>query len=338
MNKNANQVIYSSDLIIRDSTELATLCVFYDKVFLPYTSQESSRKYTGPRILSADLPKGMDPDFDREFIEDVNHWWERNKLLFEHQVIERLAPGHNIPAEKILAKLAPSERLQALTDASIRVAGLQMTMSNDPFGKVTPKEDIEKGFFQEVLIKQDLVLHFLRTDLKVPKLLISEGKKPPLDYLKALEARATFSYLIPTLGSLNPEEILNVRTKVKDTREGFSMQLQQLSRDIEDRLRGGESSNEIAYLVKTIIETKLVPYYHEFKRQLAVERTSKGKRILDLIGRISEIDVAPSTPRFWAEFLKALGLTLPSPAEQKEKLSNESQAFQFMRIIEDIDK
>ena len=93
MVKNSNQVIYSSDLIVRDNAELATLCVFFDKIFLPHTTETSSRRWTGPRVFDAELPRGLHPDFDRQYVDDVNHWWVRNRILFEEQVVKQLPHG-----------------------------------------------------------------------------------------------------------------------------------------------------------------------------------------------------------------------------------------------------
>jgi hypothetical protein len=338
MIKNTNKVVYSSDLIIRDSTELATLCVFFDKVLLPYTTESTSRKFTGPRIVGAELPRGLNEDFAKLYIDDVNYWWQRNKVLFEEQVIERLPQWQHIPSEDFLFKIGHSERIEALTKASVRVARIQMTMSNEPFGEETPEEDLKRGVMQEILIKQDLLLHVLRPDLKLPQLLVSDAKRLPREYLKAIEAKVTFSYLLPTLSSLTPDEILEVRKKVKDNREGFSMLLQDLSKDIDNRLKGGESAEEILSFAESVIDTKLMPFYYEFKRQLTAEKTASGKKVLDFLGKVSGIDVGPSTPKFWIELLKALGLVIPSASEQKERLSNKTQAFQFMRAIEDISK
>lgn len=338
MVKKPNQVIYSSDLIIRDNAELATLCVFFDKVFLPYTTQVSSRRFAGARVLDAELPRGLDPEFDRRYVDDVDYWWGRNKLLFEEQVIERLPAWQETPATQLLGRLKQTEKIDALTKASVRVARIQMTIGNEPMGQETPQENLKKGIMQEILIKQDLLLHFLRDDLKLPQLLISDAITSRREYLKALEAKAAITYVFPTLSSLMPEEMLEIRSKVSDNREGFSMYLQELSKDIEDRLDGGESPGEVFSFVESIIETKLVPYFYEFKRQLVAERTVSGNRVLDSLGRISEIDAPFSSAKFWIELLRALGLAIPSAAEQKERASNKSQAFQFMRTIEDFGK
>ena len=46
------QIIYGSNIIIRNPVELATLCVFYDQTFLPYASRESCRRHVGPGFFA----------------------------------------------------------------------------------------------------------------------------------------------------------------------------------------------------------------------------------------------------------------------------------------------
>jgi hypothetical protein len=44
----------------------------------------------------------------------------------------------------------------------------------------------------------------------------------------------------------------------------------------------------------------------------------------------------PWTPKFYGEFLKAIGVTiLTVTAERKDNLSNKSQAYHFMRLVEE---
>lgn len=45
MSPDGGEVIYSSGLTISDAKELATLCVFYEKVYLTHTTPTGSRKY-----------------------------------------------------------------------------------------------------------------------------------------------------------------------------------------------------------------------------------------------------------------------------------------------------
>lgn len=336
MKKDANIIIYNSDLIIRNGSELATLTVFYDKVFLPYTSSATCDLFAGPRFFDVKLPRGVDETAEREFIDDVAHWSRVYYPLILEKVVERLPPppwGDKPPLNK-LSTLNLSEKIKHL--AKTRTAQRSIAIGKEPFGSEDAEENLEKGVIKEDLIKQDLALHFLRPDLNLPQLFIIEGVKPSRELLKAVEARATFDYLLPALGYLNAYEILEVREKVKDLREGFSMHLQKLSKGVEASLKGGESPDEIESWAKSIIETELIPDYREFRRQLAAERSGFWNKVLDATAKIFQIEAAPWSPKFYGELLKAIGVTvLTASAERKESLSNRAQAYHFMRLVED---
>jgi hypothetical protein len=85
------------------------------------------------------------------------------------------------------------------------------------------------------------------------------------------------------------------------------------------------------------LETDLIPDYKEFRRQLEAEQAGKIKKVLDVAGKIMEIDAAPWTPKFWGLLLKAFGMSaIETAADQKQRLSNHYQAYELMREVEDI--
>jgi hypothetical protein len=183
--------------------------------------------------------------------------------------------------------------------------------------------------------RQDVVSHLLRRDITQPQIFVSKTAQPVREILKACQAESIFRYLLPRLALVQSDQILEVRRKVKDTREGFSMHLQKLSEGIESKLKGGESLDEIRLLAQSVIETKLIPDYLEFVRQIHAEKAGFWGKILAPIPEILQIDAAPWTPKFYGSLLKSLGLTfLASEAEQKQRLTNASQAYQFMHSAE----
>jgi hypothetical protein len=107
-------------------------------------------------------------------------------------------------------------------------------------------------------MKQDLPLHFLRPDLGPAQLFSGAEKRPSRELMVDFEAKVVFSYLLPALNELSGEQILEVRAKVQDTREGFGMHLQKLSKGVSDRLKGGESPDEIMFWASNVIETELM--------------------------------------------------------------------------------
>lgn len=316
------QIIYGSNIIIRNAVELATLCVFYDKTLLPHASRESSRRHVGYGFF-IEFPETVAGKKVGNELFDA--WSDRYQILFDEQVLERLPPPvwNGTPPDGVLQTIDPSERLSVFTRVPIQS---RFEIDSDIPGK--PMLSVS-------LIPQDLALHFLRKDLQLPQVFIGDGRRPSRELLVASEAKVVFSYLLPALSVLEPEQILEVRDKVKDTREGFSMHLQKLSKGVEDRLVGGESASEIELWAKRMIETELIPDYREFRRQLGAEKSGRWASILDKGSKIFEIDASPFTPKFYGELLKMLGVAFTYNSESKEKLSNRSQAFQFMRLMED---
>ena len=330
------EVIYNSDLVIRNGSELSTLSVFYEKIYLPFTSPATSNKFAGPRFIEVKMPEGLHEEFDRQVINDVDYWSSVYKPLLDEKIIERLPPPPwgVAPPKILLENLKLTDKIELITKAeTIR----SISISNRPFGKEETEEDLsnpDHWIMKEYVIKQDVALHFLRADLKLPQLFINSGGRPSREFLVGTEARAAFSYLLPALGYLKADQILKVREKVKDLREGFSMHLQALSKGVEDRLNGNEKSSEIERWAKSIVETDLIPYYRQFRRQLTSKRSGFWSSVL---GKAFAIDATPSTPKFYVQLFKALGLTaLSVGSERKEMQSNENQAFLFMKHIEDI--
>lgn len=323
MPTNGAEVIYSSGLTIRDAKEMATLCVFYDKVYLPHTTREGSRKYYALEGASGIELVGFEnvsPAGHRHFVEDVNIWDDAYRPLGAEGVVERLPPfDWQVPdVARMLTELAvghPSLAAELFLNAPparFSIAGVELR-----------------------IMKQDLALHFLRPDLGAAQLFSGAEKRPSRELMVAFEAKVVFSYLLPALAELSAGQILEVREKVKDTREGFAMHLQKLSKGVSDRLKGGESPGEITNWARDVLETELIPDYREFRRQLAAERSGFWGKVLDAAAKGFAVDAAPWTPKFYGEMLKAFGLTaLTYQAERKERLSNRSQAFQFMRSVE----
>ena len=186
-------------------------------------------------------------------------------------------------------------------------------------------------------IAPGLAAHLARTDIDLPQIFISSKGKPiGRDILAALEAEAVFKYLLPKIHIAHPTQILELREKIADTREGFIMHLWKLSKGLEEHAKDGTTVREIAEFARNLIETELIPDYREFRRQIAAIKAGRWEKFLDAAGKIVEIDAAPWTPKFWGLLLRALGLSFVTAAgEQQQLLSNKYQAFKFMSEVED---
>ena len=113
------------------------------------------------------------------------------------------------------------------------------------------------------------------------------------------------------------------------------MHLQTLTSDIDAQLNGGEFTEEIARYAQNVMETKFEPQYVEFKRQLASIKLRSAGKILDVVGRVFEIDASMLSPKFYADVLKFGKDVLQGGAEEVyDSLSNERQAYHFMHLVE----
>ena len=318
------EIIYSSDITIEDAHELSALCVFYDGVVLPHVvdptvdsiSFDLSDTHQTFEALKK-LSKGHFPPIGPGWA-DAQTWDEDNRALFDAGVIVRLDPppsGIGTFDEDWFFDMDAEEQFLALTK-----------MKNWDI-------DVVAGDAM-LVIRPDLVRHLLRDDLGLPELHVCGRQPASREIMKFLEAQSVLSYSLPKLGKLDKEQILQVRERVKDTREGFSLHLQKLSSGVEQRLKGGESITDIAQFARSVVDTELIPDYGEFRRQLGAERQGWWKTVLDAAGSILSIEANPLTPKFWAQILASIGVPLEAADKRKEKLSNRRQAFQFMKSVE----
>ena len=113
------------------------------------------------------------------------------------------------------------------------------------------------------------------------------------------------------------------------------MHLQQLSSELEEKIESEDDLKSMKDKAKRVIETKLIPDYREFRRQLESNKAGFWQNILLKSEKFFEIDAVPWTPKFYGEFFKAFGLTaLNSMSANKEQLSNKHQALLLIKSID----
>ena len=321
------EIVYSSDVMIWSPEELATLAIFYDKIALPAATAESARHFVEFELQSDDHLRLTASSLSPLQIFTPTRVVERADLY-----VEDWERTHN--------ELFTAGVLTRLREPDQEADGLSTWLSNP---RAVHMNVSELSHYCDVLIagnerlfyvRQDHLRHLLRTDISEPAVFAG----PTASYrevLKALLAMQTFKYLLPAVKELNPAEILAVRSKVSDTREGFAMHLQSLSREVETRLDGGEPVAEIVRYARSVVETTLIPDYREFRRQILAERSGFWLKVLDASRKAFEIEVAPWTPSFYAQVLNVLGVTfLTTSNARRDSLSNHRQAFQFMASVE----
>jgi len=97
------EIVYNTNIIVEDPTDLAALCIFYDKVLMPWENHWRGNEFImfrkdelSGRLFANPDPRGM-PYF--KFLKDGQwyhgtdigvHWYNENRVLFDEKVIDQL--------------------------------------------------------------------------------------------------------------------------------------------------------------------------------------------------------------------------------------------------------
>lgn len=302
-------ITYSSGLI-PPPEHISTLAVFYDEIWLPYPYNFSPHHV---QIHSGSLEAGFDRlglgyveqaliMVGERFLQQRDSW----RLLFVQDILRTLPPyddGTSNPTSKLLMLDNAFESLK---------------------GKNTYLGDIGDWLYHLIL-----ELHMLYAIKPSPELLIPDTSNTNTSRLAYFLVQSLFQYQIPRLETLNAEQVLEVRDYLKDTKEGFTQYVNEMTDDVEQRLKGGNLS-EIGAAQKTF-ERKILPQYEEFRRQLVSRKTGYWANVLSASADFLKVDATPWTPKFYGELLKWLGVALNLTAKDEEALlTNKSQAFQYL--------
>jgi hypothetical protein len=336
----ANEIIYNSSLHVREPADLATFAVFYEKVWLPYVPtskiklvefirQEGIWKLESIHMW---LHSFIDQDGKKwEVDRFTNDWNERHDSLFEAGVLQRLAA----PATDMMGELFGGKDQDSGRAFNSAFEPVQNLIDDIPMALKTSLMDSNER--KEVrYLWQDHLLHLLRKDIDKPAIFLLGNRRDRRELSKAILADAMFSYCVPRLGELHPDEMLEVRRLTADNREGFGAHIQQLSGNLDSLVRSGAKLAEIRDAANDVIETKLLPDYAEFKRQLVATRLTGARKILDPASKILEIDSSPITPKFWYDLIKAGYLAATGASEVgKEDHTNKAMAFNLIRRVDE---
>jgi hypothetical protein len=292
------------------NTSLSTLAVFYDKVLLPYPYffDEAAPVFwtnSGKSLIAKDLQ------------DDFAEWKRSMRPLLDAKLVEFLPPPFVKPEEfpSMFTKEVRA-RINALRQGGKLPKGTLFTSFDGFTGTFT------------------FALHALYGSKPAPELFISNPSDKATDRLAAYLVQTLFRFQVPRVADLHPDEILEVRAYLKDSKEGFVDLMFELTDDIESRLRSGDSS-ELAAATKTV-ERKLLPKYREFRRQLNAKKMGFWSKVLARGAKFLQIDAAPWTPKFYGSILEGLFGTLDDAAQDDEKrYTREGQAFQYLARLEE---
>lgn len=130
------------------------------------------------------------------------------------------------------------------------------------------------------------------------------------------------------IATLGPKELLKLRKKYADEREGLMYYMDELSNSVRQHLRDGASPDEAAI---RSLESELLPKIREFKKQKSL--TIK-QRFLKYIKGFANIDAALWSPKFFYQFSKAaLGVANDMASDKTMDATNRMQSFRLLARI-----
>lgn len=313
------QIVYNSDLIISNPIDLSTFSIFYDKILLPYTTDDGRVLRMVKRKGKFGMPSDADWFEVSEILEKsspvleyrADKWDDKHRILFDEGVFQRL--------DKADSQAPGQASLKRLSLLFLRSRATEVAINDD----------------NDVFIPASLVDNLLRGDIDCPSIFTIRQGSSRREIYKAAEALHTFKYLMPRLSRLHPEEILEVRSKLKDLREGFSLHLQRLSAKVESALQENSPWDEISRIARNVIETELIPDYREFRRSLMTRRIGFWARVFNMAGQVIQINALPWKPAFWSRLAMTAGsLVATETKERREGFSNADLAYRFMHVCE----
>jgi hypothetical protein len=301
-------ITYSSGITCGNPANLSTLAVFFDRISLPYPYEWDPDAI---HIANVEGDKIM-ASVQEDYVTWRSHW----KLLFEQGILQTLPP--------------------AITPDSVPDAydGLFRCLRAMESPKATNQSERSKTVsnYQLAIGSVQLAIHAAYARKPSPELFMSTPADLRTERLAGFIVRELFSYQIPKLQSLHPEQILEVREELQDTKEGFVDYIFELSDDIAGRIKNGSSAEDAA---RETVQRKLLPKYHEFRRQIEMKRTGFWSSVLVAGGKFMAIDATPLSPKFWGEIFQAVFGTFAEQA-QIEAMSNATQAFQYVAHLQSL--
>jgi hypothetical protein len=343
------EVTYDSGPIILNKEHLCTLSIFYDRIMLPYVGERDTFiEFTRPKgskgsyklagvsfmhlvtNLGNEFSEFLSPSDDlKKFIADEipNRWDQAYTELFQAGALARLGPPEDqVDYDEVF------KSPEAFESVAARFKILDLVLSSTWDGRSWSGNQEEKnvGPHDVLYLPTSHVHHLLRTDLRSPGIFLPRNRRWR-EISKAIMAHAAITYLLPKLSSIPLPEVLRIRGEVSDTREGFSMYLQELTAQVDEAIKSGENFEDVTRYSETVVEARLIPAYREYKRQIE-DVSIAGDHVTS--GAV-EVSAALPDERVTNGILRALGMSdVSAVVNRAARLTNRSQAFQFMQEIE----
>lgn len=353
-------ITYSSGLIPPPEL-MSTLAVFYDEVWLPYPCDIDIERVRECPLLKTIVDDNRNIRFFLPSQQYYSNWKNKWNSLFKNDILQVILPKefniklslddhYNILYEHFLKINYILDIEREFFNNEIKLLEYEIKirddiLSNDTFENKDTLENKDMSLINIENRQKELRLKWMEiiplalhnADIHKPshtELFFSDPSDTRTSQLALSLVQSLFHYKIPHLQELNSEQILEVREYLKDTKEGFTYYINQMTKEVERRIIEYDQPISLASL--NTFQQDIEPYYEEFKRQLAAKKTGSWSRVLSAGGKFLQVDGTPWTLKFLGAVLEMCGVSLDefTKAEQDNFLSNKAQAFHYLATLE----
>ena len=291
---------YIDDLTITNPELLATLCLLYDKVFLPHP-------YEHDPSCEAIMSMSFENERFRE-IERRNYlrWKDRNAELFKGGALEVLP-----------SPIAVADMPRDLEN--------RLCLQLGPAVRRLSSEDVLYG-------RTALAMHALYAKSPAPDFATSNKGPRSTTEVSASLASVIVGRNLPLLPALVSEQVMELRERTANTRDGFRLYLASLADDVEARTGAQRPPNEAA---EETYRRKIEPALEEHFRRELPEKVQWWadivKRVAQGVGNVMTIVADPWKLKNYSKLAEGMADFVEKSADHIGKQrSNEQQTFQFI--------
>lgn len=293
--------VYYPNCFIENQVSLATFALFFDELHFVTVSDMATDPTGYLKRLPASININVIGKPSKEELERTKNFYQF--ALNNQELLGEILFYH------------PHLLDSSVKSISHKLLSGQLTQDEllDFFSGNTSEQKLFKEFTDKYPeIKDDFVLRSSPTAMKLADendwILIGDNPEMPVPYLSntnsvrvltSILAEECIKISLPQTISLNANDILTARDKLKDQLIPFRMAMQKLSSSLKNAIKDEKDINKIKAEAQFIAESQVEPAIYELKRKIEIE---KDKLWITIFGKVIS----------WVPFI-AKGFANPTP-------------------------
>ena len=284
MMKNKYIGVYYSDSHFKDLNAFTTFSLFFDEIHLithstTLTGNNPTNYFKNlPDEIQIAFPKNVN-EIEISRLKDLTQFLVNNKallgdILFYHN--DLLGGSISKFSQRLLEGSVPVEELIKFINGD--------TEEKQKFDKFKKENSFIEDSYQlsisstayHLASKNNWILFGDKSDIKLP---FMESNEKNVKLFSSLLAEECLKIVLPRTISLNAEDILYAREKLKTELIPFRMTLQKLTSLLRDGIKNCKSIDEFKSEAKFIAESKVEPALNEIVRRIEIEKNKLWVRI-----------------------------------------------------------